>query len=519
MAAGGGVVGVSTTGSSFMNWIRIIAMGVYGVSLAALMVYGLHRYLMLYLFYRHRNRCLPPKGRLDPLPVVTVQLPVYNELYVVDRLLDAIAGLDYPRDRLEIQVLDDSTDETVDMIARKVAQQQAQGLDIHHIRRADRRGYKAGALAHGLEQARGEFVAIFDADFVPGPDLLHRTIHYFKDPGVGMIQTRWGHINEHYNLLTRLQSMFLDGHLLIEQTARFASGRFFNFNGTAGIWRRSCIVDAGGWHHDTLTEDLDLSYRAQLKGWRFIFLPEVVTPAELPVDVNAFKSQQHRWAKGSVQTCKKVLPSVWRSALPWKVKIEATVHLSSNIAYLFLAALCASIFPATMMGARADLVRTLLFDIPAFVAASLSISAFYVCAQRELHHGTWGLRALYVPLLMSVGIGLCVNNSSAVLEALFNRQSEFTRTPKYGIRLGSDRWLGKKYSSLGGFCTLLELVFGAYFTFIVLYAVERQMWAPLPFLFIFQFGFLYMGMMSVVSLARQRFETRRAHAAMAAAGA
>ncbi len=502
-----------------MDWIRVVTFYLYAFSLAALMIYGLHRYVMIYLYYRHRGRCRPPARRFEELPAVTVQLPVYNEMYVVERLMEAVAQLDYPKDRLEIQVLDDSTDETREIAQKKAEELRRQGCNVVYIHREDRTGYKAGALENGMRRARGEFIAIFDADFVPQPGLLREIIHYFTDPKIGMIQTRWGHLNERYNLLTRLQSMFLDGHLLIEQTARFTSGRFFNFNGTAGVWRKSCIEDAGGWQHDTLTEDLDLSYRAQLRGWKFVFLPEVVTPAELPVDINAFKSQQHRWAKGSIQTCRKMLPQVWKSRLPLKVKAEATIHLSANIAYLFLTLLCALLFPATMVGAHADLVRTIFFDIPAFVAASLSISAFYVCAQRELHRSGWIGRILYVPLLMGVGIGLTINNSQAVLEGLTNRQSEFRRTPKYGIRSDSDRWVGKKYNSLIGGVTLAELAFGAYFTFIVYYAIRHEMWAPLPFLVIFQFGFLYVGLSSVFTKIRERFGLWRATAAVAPAGA
>src|SRR3954469_14421358 len=276
--------------------------------LVGLSAYGIHRYFIIYLFLKNRKRAPVPVSRFEQLPKVTVQLPIFNEIYVVQRLLRSVSELDYPRDRLQIQVLDDSTDETRDITAKCTEELRSRGFNVDLIQRVDRTGFKAGALATGLDQAEGEFVCILDADFVPNPDLLMRTVHFFTDPKVGMIQTRWGHLNRGYSLLTRVQAMFLDGHLLLEQTARSRSGRFFNFNGTAGLWRRSCIEDAGGWQHDTLTEDLDLSYRAQLKGWRFIFLADQVTPAELPVDMNGFKSQQHRWTKGSIQTCKKLLP-------------------------------------------------------------------------------------------------------------------------------------------------------------------------------------------------------------------
>ncbi|MDQ3622732.1 MAG: glycosyltransferase family 2 protein, partial [Verrucomicrobiota bacterium] len=275
----------------------------YFIVLFGLSIYGLHRYVIVYLFLKNRNRPPRPLAEFKELPRVTVQLPIFNELYVVERLLKSVAALQYPPDRLQIQVLDDSTDETTEIAEKQLAQLSARGLDVELIRRTDRTGFKAGALENGLRTCTGDFVLILDADFVPAPDMLLKTIHYFTDPKIGMIQTRWGHLNRTYSLLTRVQAMFLDGHLLLEQTARSRSGRFFNFNGTAGLWRRTCIEDAGGWQHDTLTEDLDLSYRAQLKGWKFVFLADLVTPAELPVDMNGFKSQQHRWTKGSIQTC------------------------------------------------------------------------------------------------------------------------------------------------------------------------------------------------------------------------
>src|SRR6059058_380300 len=308
--------------------------------LIGLSAYGIHRYVIIYLFLKHRKRAVLPADHFEQLPKVTMQLPIFNEVYVVERLLRSVSEIDYPRDLLQIQVLDDSTDDTRELTASCVAKLQARGFNVELIHRTDRTGFKAGALETGLASTDSDFVCILDADFVPRRDLLRRTIHFFTDAQVGMIQTRWGHLNRGYSLLTRVQAMFLDGHLLLEQTARSRSGRFFNFNGTAGLWRKSCIVDAGGWQHDTLTEDLDLSYRAQLNGWRFIFLADLVTPAELPVDMNGFKSQQHRWTKGSIQTCLKLLPEVWKADLPLVVKLEATAHLTSNYAYLLLFCLC-----------------------------------------------------------------------------------------------------------------------------------------------------------------------------------
>src|SRR6266436_5792430 len=335
--------------------------------LVGLSAYGVHRYFIIYLFLKYRKRECVPAGRFEKLPVVTVQLPIFNEVYVVERLLRSVSKLDYPRDRLQIQVLDDSTDETREITADCAAELRKRGFDVELIHRADRTGFKAGALERGLATARGEFVCILDADFVPPPHLLRKTVDFFTDPKVGMIQTRWGHLNRGYSLLTRVQAMFLDGHLVLEQTARSRSGRFFNFNGTAGLWRKSCIEEAGGWQHDTLTEDLDLSYRAQLRGWKFVFLADIVTPAELPVDMNGFKSQQHRWTKGSIQTCKKLLPTIWRSNLPLYIKIEATAHLTANFAYLLLAFLCVLLQPSSGGPSPSGIgavVRMFMVDVP-----------------------------------------------------------------------------------------------------------------------------------------------------------
>src|SRR5436853_6382010 len=395
--------------------------------LVGLSAYGLHRYFIICLFLKNRKREPVPAGRFKQLPKATVTRPIFNEVYVVERLLRAVSEIDYPRDLLQIQVLDDSTDDTREITSSCAKQLRRRGFNVDLIHRVDRTGFKAGALAVGLEAAEGDFVCILDADFVPRPDLLKRTIQFFTDPKVGMIQTRWGHLNRGYSLLTRVQAMFLDGHLLLEQTARSRSGRFFNFNGTAGLWRKACIENSGGWQHDTLCEDLDLSYRAQLAGWRFIYLSDVVTPAELPVDMNGFKSQQHRWTKGSVQTCKKLLPSVWRSQLPFPIKLEATGHLMSNFAYLLLAILCVLLYPSTG-GPPVGWVRTVLVDIPIFLAASASVGLFYICAQRELHPGKWIKEILLLPFLLALGIGLSLNNARAVLEAMINHKSDFTRT-------------------------------------------------------------------------------------------
>jgi cellulose synthase/poly-beta-1,6-N-acetylglucosamine synthase-like glycosyltransferase len=464
--------------------------------LIGLSAYGIHRYVIIYLFLKYRKQAITPSGYFEQLPKVTMQLPIFNEVYVVKRLLKSVSEIDYPRELLQIQVLDDSTDDTRELTASCVEDLQKRGFNVELIHRVDRTGFKAGALETGLASAQGEFICILDADFVPQPDLLRRTIHFFTDPNVGMIQTRWGHLNRGYSLLTRVQAMFLDGHLLLEQTARSRSGRFFNFNGTAGLWRRSCIDEAGGWQHDTLTEDLDLSYRAQLAGWKFIFLSDVITPAELPVDMNGFKSQQHRWTKGSVQTCKKLLPTIWRSDLPLMIKIEATAHLTSNFAYLLLACLCVLLHPSSG-GPQAGWVRMLLLDIPIFLTASVSVAVFYICAQRELHPRTWMREILLLPCLLALGVGLSLNNARAVLEAVFNHKSDFARTPKYGIERKSQGWRNCRYMPLKSFLPIAEMAFALYFGYFVWFAISHKQFLSVPFLAMFQMGFLYVSVSSL----------------------
>jgi len=465
--------------------------------LVGLSAYGVHRYFIIYLFLKNRKREPVPAARFEQLPVVTVQLPIFNEIYVAERLLRSVSQLDYPRDRLQIQVLDDSTDNTREITADCAAELRERGFDVELIHRTERTGFKAGALERGLATARGEFVCILDADFVPPPHLLRETVDFFTDPSVGMIQTRWGHLNRGYSLLTRVQAMFLDGHLVLEQTARSRSGRFFNFNGTAGLWRKSCIEQAGGWQHDTLTEDLDLSYRAQLAGWKFVFLPNVVTPAELPVDMNGFKSQQHRWTKGSIQTCKKLLPAIWRSELPMPIKVEATGHLVSNFAYLLLACLVVLLHPSTG-GPQSGWVRTLLIDVPIFLTASVSVAVFYICAQRELHPRTWMKEIMLLPCLLALGVGLSLNNARAVLEAVFNHKSDFARTPKYGIERKSQPWRNCRYMPLKSVLPVVEMFFAVYFSYFVWYAIEHGQFFSVPFLLMFQFGFLYVSFCSVI---------------------
>src|SRR5687768_2882580 len=473
-----------------------IILATYFFVLVILAVYGWHRYYLVYLYMKNRDRVPVPAG-VERLPLVTVQLPIYNEMYVADRLIDAVCELDYPRELLEIQVLDDSTDETRIVAERAVQRNAARGVDICYIHRSDRTGYKAGALDAGMQVAKGDFIAIFDADFIPTHDFLRRTVPYFGDGKVAMVQARWGHINRDYSLLTKIQSILLDGHFVLEHGGRNRAGLFFNFNGTAGIWRRSAIVDAGGWQHDTLTEDLDLSYRAQLRGWQFIFLPDLVAPAEVPVEMNSFKSQQHRWAKGSIQTCRKLLPRILRSNMPAAVKAEAFFHLSANFNYPLMCVLSVLMAPSMVIRYNMGWYEMLLIDVPLFFAATASVANFYMVCQRELHTD-WVTRAKYLPFLMSIGIGLAVNNTRAVLEAMFNKQSEFTRTPKYHIESNADEWIGKKYRQSHVVQPMIELALGLYFTATVFYALANGIYGTMPFLVLFQIGFLYTGLLSII---------------------
>ncbi|PWU11805.1 MAG: glycosyl transferase family 2 [Verrucomicrobia bacterium] len=472
----------------------------YLLVVITLSLYGLHRFVICYLFLRYRDHPTEPLREFEELPTVTIQLPIFNEYYVGKRLLTAVSKISYPKEKLQIQVLDDSTDETRVILERESEILRKQGLDVEYVHRVNRIGFKAGALAKGLENAKGEFILILDADFVPQPDILLKTIHHFTHSRVGMVQMRWGHLNRHYSFLTQMQAIFLDGHLLLEQTARSRSGRFFNFNGTAGIWRKSCIETSGGWQHDTLTEDLDLSYRAQMCGWKFVFLPDVVVPAELPVDMNGFKSQQHRWTKGSIQTCKKILPRLWRAPLPFFVKLEATVHLTSNFAYLLLVFLCLLIFPSSFASTHSTLYF-LLVDVPIFCFTSISIAFFYIISQRHLNPRGWLADLWMLPLLLALAVGMSVNNARGVIEAILNYRSEFKRTPKYGIgnNLRQTHKISTiRYLPLVSFLSFVEFLFAGYFTFCMSSALWRGHWTSVPFLLIFLGGFAYVAFKSVL---------------------
>lgn len=466
---------------------------------------GLHRWYQVGLFWLNRGNAPKPKGKFEELPPVTVQLPVFNEKHVTARLIHAVEKLDYPKEKLQIQILDDSTDETVDICRAEAARLKELGFDVEHIHRTDRTGFKAGALENGLRTAKAEYIFILDADFVPPPDILHCMIHFFTDEKVAVVQTRWGHLNRDYSLLTRVQALFLDGHLVVEQTARNRSGRFINFNGTGGMWRRSAIADAGGWQHDTLTEDLDLSYRAQLRGWKFVFLKDILTPSELPVELSGFKSQQHRWTKGSIQTCLKMLGTVWRSSQPLKVKVEATMHLCVNFTYLLLPLQLFLIFPGVGSGFHMGGWRVWLLDVPVFVLTSLSMGAFYFSSQLAGGQPRGWRNIIYFPVLMALLIGMSINNGKAVLEAVFRKESPFVRTPKYGIeKQGRAPLVPASFNGFKMVAIGMESALAVYFIFLVIFAILNNYWNLIPFLVLFMGGFCYVAAGSILQLLRNR---------------
>jgi len=468
----------------------------YAALLLVLAAFGAHRFFLTYLFLRHRYKLAAPPRRFRELPRVTVQLPIFNEKYVVRRLVEAVARLDYPRDRLEIQVLDDSTDETRAIARGCVDRLGEAGQDIVYVHRADRRGFKAGALENGLRTAKGELIAIFDADFIPEKDFLSRTVHYFTDPAVGLVQTRWGHLNRSYSALTEAEAVFLDGHFVVEQAARNRSGRFFNFNGTAGVWRRKAIQEGGGWEHDTITEDLDLSFRSQLAGYRFVYLPEVVTPAELPVDMIAFKNQQHRWAKGAIQCAQKLLGRVLRADLPARVKGEAVVHLTANLAYLVVIPLAILLPVSVAIRSSHGPYELVLLDLPLFFAATGSVVTFYLVSQRAQGYSLWqSLRTL--PAVLALGVGLSVNNARAVVEALMGQKSAFVRTPKLGVVRRGERVAGERYRAGATLQPLVELALFGYMTYAIVYLWRKGIYSSLPFLFLFQVGFGSVALLSI----------------------
>ncbi len=486
----------------------------YFAVLLLLCGYGVHRAYLVFLVARHGRR-LASLARVstdaftDKLPSVTVQLPLYNEATVVARLLDAAGTIDYPLDLLEIQVLDDSTDETKAIAQAKVEELRARGIDAVYVRRPNRVGYKAGALDYGLDRCKGELVAIFDADFIPQPGFLRDVVGHFADEGVGMVQTRWGHINREHSLLTAVQALMLDGHHLVENRARSGAGFMFNFSGTGGIWRRAAIDAAGGWQHDTLTEDLDLSYRAQLAGWRFIYRPDVLTPAELPEDMSAFRAQQFRWAKGTVQTARKLLKRVLTAPISFWERAEAFFHLTPHFAYPLMVLLSVLLLPALILMPATDLKTMLVIDLPLCVGATGSLATFYIVADRAQGRTTWqAIRRL--PSLIALGAGLAPHLTRAVFEGLNSMSGEFVRTPKRGITAGRYRQQAElPYTEIG----LALLSFAS-----VIASVETGHWFATPFATLFMFGYGYVGSMVVAEQIARRRASDRISEAPAALG-
>ncbi len=468
---------------------------VYFISLCILFGFGIHGLILVYYYKKAKRKFEYDQLDTDNLPKVTIQLPIYNEFNVVERLIHSVCKIKYPKEKLEIQVLDDSTDETQEIAKRLVNEYAGKGFNIKYLHRENREGFKAGALRYGLELSEGDFIAIFDADFVPNPDFLYLTLPYFKDERIGMVQTRWEHLNEDQSFLTRAQALALDGHFVLEQQVRNNAGFFINFNGTAGIWRKSCIIDAGNWHADTLTEDLDLSYRAQLKGWKFVFLNDVTSPAELPSDINALKTQQFRWTKGAVETAKKILPQVLRSDLPLKVKLECIVHLTSNIVFPFILIVAILNVPVVLIKNLVGTYDEFYSIMSIFVLAAVSTFLFYMYAQKAIHYD-WRKRLLLFPLFLAGSMGFAVNNTKAVIEALLNRKSAFWRTPKIGdIKEGASK---KKYVQHKiNFAVFFELLIAIYFVIGIMISIYYKEIAAIPFQFLFLLGFGMVGWLTL----------------------
>jgi cellulose synthase/poly-beta-1,6-N-acetylglucosamine synthase-like glycosyltransferase len=478
----------------------------YFAVLLLLCGYGVHRAHLVVLVARHRRKlekaARPEEIADDRLPTVTVQLPLYNEATVVARLLEAAGTIDYPRDRLEIQVLDDSTDETRAIASAKVEELRKNGLDIVYLRRPTRVGYKAGALDFGLARAKGELIAIFDADFIPQPSFLRDVVGHFRQPEVGMVQTRWGHLNRDHSLLTSIQALMLDGHHLVENRARFGAGLMFNFSGTGGIWRAKAIQDAGGWQHDTLTEDLDLSYRAQLAGWRFVYRPDVLTPAELPEDMSAFRAQQFRWAKGTVQTARKLLQRVLSAPLTFAQRVEAFFHLTPHFAYPLMMLLSILLLPALILMPATDMRTMLVIDLPLCIGATGSLATFYAVAERAQGRSAWAaMRRL--PMLIALGAGLAPHLSRAVYEGLRSMAGEFVRTPKKGIIAGRYR----QHAEL----PLTEIGLALLSLASVVASLETRHWFATPFASLFTLGYGYVAWLVVA----EQLSVRRAALARA----
>ncbi len=462
---------------------------IYLVVVGLLFVYGINFFYLTYLTWRNRRVCLDTP-RLMEWPAVTVQLPIYNELYVAERLIDAAARLEYPAHLIDIQVLDDSTDETMELARHAVERLQARGMNIAHLHRTQRTGFKAGALAEGLTRARGEFLAIFDADFVPPPDFLKRTLPHFQNPHIAFIQTRWGHLNREYSFLTFLQSLAIDAHFMVEQFARYQGRFWFNFNGTAGVWRRAALEDAGGWTADTLTEDLDLSYRAFLRGWQALYLRDIVVRAELPVSFSAYRRQQHRWARGSFECALKLMPQVWTAPIGPAKKIEATLHLTGYGVHLLLCTLVI-LYPLVLTLAQRYPNLITLFGIAfVFNATAFAPTLFFVLAQQQLDRRWWQL----IPVILfitALGAGMMLNTVRAGLQIFLKLHGRFERTPKFGIENRKEDWVRRRYQLRLDPIVFVEIAFALLNASTVVLAAQQANWAIAIYASIFALGLLF----------------------------
>jgi cellulose synthase/poly-beta-1,6-N-acetylglucosamine synthase-like glycosyltransferase len=491
----------------WFDWSMLIP---YFLLLGILSIYGIHRYEVIRTYFKYRKKLTDVSPvRFENLPKVTIQLPLYNERFVVERLIEQITRMEYPRELLQIQVLDDSTDETHAFTERLVAEYRAQGFPIEYHHRTSRHGFKAGALQEGMETATGELFAIFDADFVPPPNFLMRTVHFFADPAVGTVQTRWSYLNRDSNVLAEVQAILLDGHFVLEHGSRYGRGLFFNFNGTAGVLRRKMIEEAGGWQHDTLTEDSDLSYRAQLKGWKFVYVPAVDCPSELPVEMYGFQVQQSRWAKGLTQVACKLLPTILKADIPWRVKIEAVMHLTPNISYPMMMVVSALMLPVMIVRFYMGWFQMVFLDLPLIVASFWSISAFYLLAQRELYPHTWKRTIFLLPALMAVGVGLTVINTRAVFEALLGIKTGFVRTPKYAIDANRPAVRETRYQRRSGWLPFIEIAIGTYFLAMVAFAIEVNNFFAIPFLALFVAGYYWAGFATLLQEYKDRMRVAR----------
>jgi cellulose synthase/poly-beta-1,6-N-acetylglucosamine synthase-like glycosyltransferase len=471
-----------------MVW-QILLLIVYNLALSVVFIFSLCQAYLIFSFLQSKRKKEQAPQMPKDLPIITIQLPLFNELYVVERLINAICALNYPQSKLEIQVLDDSKDEALALSKKIIEQKKALGFDIVHITREQNIGFKAGALQNGLAKAKGEFIAVFDADFLPEPDFLRQLISYFNQANIGMVQSRWGHINQNYSLLTRLQAFGLDGHFTIEQSGRNNAGLFINFNGTAGIWRKSCIEDAGGWQHDTLTEDLDLSYRAQLKGWQFKYVEDLICPAELPVEINAFRSQQHRWTKGAIETAKKLFRQMWLSNITFKKKIFAAFHLLNAYIFLFVFITSVLSLPVLIVKNQGQIPIIYFQWMSFFLIGLVIVYAFYLVSFTTRKEKILEFLKLF-PLFLSVSMALSFHNSLAVLEGIFGKKSAFIRTPKFNITQNKQDFKANIYFNHRLSKTFfIELFLGFYFLGGVLMAFYFKDYGLMPFHLLLCIGF------------------------------